>query len=84
MWDMEGNKMTKYKCVERLVVGETEYPDGPHTGGEFSVEVGSVWEVSQEYPPTKYGVYYELFDENGSWLNIWGDTLENHFEKVED
>lgn len=37
-----------------------------------------------EYPPNKYGVYFELKDENGSWLNIWNDTLEEHFEEIKE
>lgn len=68
--------MTKYKCIKKLVVPELEEYQGEATGKDFIVKVGEIFEKEKhEELLTNY--------DDGSWLQIEDDTLEEYFEEVE-
>lgn len=68
--------MNLYKCTKGLVVPELIGYEDEQTGNDFVVEVGEVW--------TKEEGESLLSQENGRWLDIDEETLEEHFEKVEE
>ena len=68
--------MKQYRCIKRLVLPMLDEPQGNYMGEEYPVEVGEVWDREDEYSAM-------LTHEDGSWLDIEEDTLEEHFEELD-
>ncbi|NIK12850.1 hypothetical protein [Alkalibacillus almallahensis] len=67
--------MTKYECIKGLVVPELEDYEGMETGNDFIVNVGTIWLQEDKDSPM-------LTQENGNWLDIDEQTLDEHFIEV--
>lgn len=75
--------MSKYKCIKTLVVDELE--DGDHfTGSNFIVEADEIWHLDDMGEMnTIQGREVEMSTKDGSYLHIYEDDLNRHFEALE-
>lgn len=69
--------MVEYRCIKKLVVPELDDPEGIETRNEYIVDVGEIWEKVEESS-------YMLTNQDGKWLNIDGDMVDEYFEKLKE
>ena len=77
----------RYRCIKELYIDEYD-EDGFSTGGWFAIPVSSIWE-SDTNPHKIVGgndtIHLNLIEgeAKGSWIEILGTTLAEHFELIE-
>jgi hypothetical protein len=74
----------KYICVRPLARPMYDDECFPVEDKEFVVQEGTEWKVDEEadYKYVAGSDAYRLVDEDGQWLEIYSDTLIEHFEEI--
>lgn len=77
--------MARYKCVKRLALDKYD-DDGFLIENEVCfVEIGDIYETCEDYGlyiSCKPAIHLELIHKNiGHWIEIYPDTLAEHFVK---
>ena len=75
----------QYKCIKQLVLDYYE-SDGFCTDETMTIEAGEIFEANNRYP---YNIVcgndcIHLENDDGRWLEIYPDTLSEHFVEVVD
>lgn len=79
--------MAKYKCIKPLAV-DSYNDEHMWEGNERIIDVGTVWEVDTElssnYIATNEAIHLNKVSESldSEWLEVYPETIEEHFEKV--
>lgn len=81
--------MRKYECIKPLKLQKFD-DNGASIDGEFStIKVGTGWYVDEDcqYNMVASNDAYRLIqitnDNHGQWIEIYEDTLEEHFMKLD-
>ena len=75
----------QYNCIKQLVLDYYE-SDGFCTDETMTVEIGEIFEAHNKYP---YNIVcgadcIHLENDDGRWVEIYPDTLYEHFVEVTD
>ena len=75
----------QYKCIKELVLDYYD-SDGFSSDETMAIEVGEIFEANNRYPYNIVGGSdcIHLENDDGRWLEIYPDTLSNHFVEVVD
>ena len=70
----------QYKCIKQLVLNYYE-SDGFCTDETMTVEIGEIFEAHNKYPYNIVGGddCIHLENDDGRWIEIYPDTLSEHF-----
>ena len=72
-----------YKCVKRYFIEKVDGNGFTLDGDFMEISEGSIWELPEEEEYRFIGGEVRLESDDGSWIEICTDILNEHFEKIE-
>jgi hypothetical protein len=78
------HSMKKYVCIRSLELDKFDEDLYPVENEELIIDAGSKWKIDEEsvFLLVAGSDAYRLVDESGQWIEIYFDTLQEHFEDI--